>query len=397
MKGNYMVDKIMLSIGALLCGVAVIHGAENRIVIQPGPEGTDKYFGTVYYQAGINNDVLSAGGWGDYYYILIKFSDAANLMPSTFKRGELWFRCNNITRPTDLKCWTLTTPWSESPWDHANLMGYYMGVYPGPNTGNGKYGLNVTWSCTYWKSNPTRIYGFFFAPVANDNRFDPFFSSDATQADFRPELHIVYDVVDQTFGMPLPGGRAWKLTTEAGGKSYDGSTDQGHTGQTYYSLDFGRSSRPIYGGVITEEANVPVLAVAAGKVYDVSLSASNPNGYYVKIDHDGDGNPTTGFQTVYIHMKELPLVKKGDTVVRGQQLGIMGTTGVDSNGKPTSTGVHLHITFYYRGKAGPNGGDSPELNQLRMNGLLLKEYKLTTTLGSAATYGSPQFTPIFYP
>ena len=60
------------------------------------------------------------------------------------------------------------------------------------------------------------------------------------------------------------------------------------------------------------------------------------NGRYVLIDH---GN---GFITKYAHLKK-SLVKKGDTVKRGQVIGLVGSTG-------RSTGPHVHYEIHYDNK-----------------------------------------------
>lgn len=361
--------------------------AETRIILKPGPEGLDKWFGSFYNQQGVDNTYLRVGGWGDYYDTLIKFEGAAQSVPGTFKRGELWFYRFNTTRPTDMEAWLLTTRWGEMPWDHANLMGYYLGVYPGPTIGAGWYGLDVTSSVNYWRINPQLNYGWFFGPTDNDNQFDEFYSSDSTSGSLRPELHLVYDVPSvpsvPDFKMPLPSGKEWKLTVEVGGKANDGTIDSFHSGKTYYSLDFGQSSRPIGGGTTVTETDIPVLAMAGGKVYGLGANPNiDPytlNGYHVRIDHDGDGNPSTGFQTVYCHLKSPPLVQMNQDVSTGKKLGIMGMSGT------ANTGIHLHVTFYYKGTASGNGTDT-QLNQIRLDRLFLKDYKLMPNV----------FTPIFY-
>lgn len=59
-------------------------------------------------------------------------------------------------------------------------------------------------------------------------------------------------------------------------------------------------------------------------------------GNYVMITHNVKGEIYT---TLYAHMHDKPLVKVGDEVTKGQQIGYMGTTG-------NSTGVHLHFEIY---------------------------------------------------
>ncbi|MFD0674464.1 peptidoglycan DD-metalloendopeptidase family protein [Cohnella sp. GCM10027633] len=53
-------------------------------------------------------------------------------------------------------------------------------------------------------------------------------------------------------------------------------------------------------------------------------------------------NHQNGFQTVYGHMKSLK-VKKGQIVEKGDQIGVMGSTG-------RSTGTHLHFEIHLNGK-----------------------------------------------
>ena len=68
----------------------------------------------------------------------------------------------------------------------------------------------------------------------------------------------------------------------------------------------------------------------------ISAQKLSEEGYYIEIDH---GN---GYVSVYMHLSKL-LVKKGDTVDKGQLIGIMGCTG-------SCTGTHLHLTVYKNGK-----------------------------------------------
>ena len=63
----------------------------------------------------------------------------------------------------------------------------------------------------------------------------------------------------------------------------------------------------------------------------VTLSRYNASyGNYCIISH---GN---GYATLYAHQKQLPLVKVGDTVEKGQVIGYVGNTG-------NSYGAHLHF------------------------------------------------------
>lgn len=81
----------------------------------------------------------------------------------------------------------------------------------------------------------------------------------------------------------------------------------------------------------------PIQAVANGTVIYAGWS-SGGEGYNVRIDHGG------GIVTHYYHGNGTFYVKVGDKVQQNQPIMFMGTTG-------NSTGVHLHFSLFYRGRA----------------------------------------------
>lgn len=86
---------------------------------------------------------------------------------------------------------------------------------------------------------------------------------------------------------------------------------------------------------IAKSGGCNIVAAQTGKVIVASGNGAYNGGYgnYVVIDHGKkDG---VSYTTVYAHMKSVS-VKKGDTVVKGQKIGYMGSTG-------WSTGTHLHF------------------------------------------------------
>jgi murein DD-endopeptidase MepM/ murein hydrolase activator NlpD len=83
---------------------------------------------------------------------------------------------------------------------------------------------------------------------------------------------------------------------------------------------------------IAMPAGTPIHAAKDGRVVNIGMNMSKENGFghSVTIQHDD------GYQSVYAHMLETPLVNKGDTVSAGDPLGKVGRTGA-------STGNHLHF------------------------------------------------------
>ena len=94
-------------------------------------------------------------------------------------------------------------------------------------------------------------------------------------------------------------------------------------GSFHAGIDIGRGGR----------TNVPVVASAAGTVFQSYYSTSYGN--VVFITHNIDGQVWT---TVYAHL-ENRAVSEGQSVSRGQFLGYMGNTGF-------STGPHLHFELH---------------------------------------------------
>ncbi len=94
------------------------------------------------------------------------------------------------------------------------------------------------------------------------------------------------------------------------------------------------------------DGGLDVFAAAPGTVieahdgeYDRNNTNPPPNvpANYVAIDHGG------GWVTYYYHLRnESVAVNVGNTVTRGQQIGLMGSSG-------RSTGPHLHWSVYYNG------------------------------------------------
>lgn len=119
---------------------------------------------------------------------------------------------------------------------------------------------------------------------------------------------------------PVVSGNA-TFTHPCPGMSYQSS----YFGEVRYGIG---DTKPHKGHDYAAPAGTPIYAAAAGEVLIAGYSYSA--GYWVVINH---GN---GLTSKYMHMYQRPLVRAGQSVSKGQQLGGVGTTG-------QSTGNHLHF------------------------------------------------------
>lgn len=84
----------------------------------------------------------------------------------------------------------------------------------------------------------------------------------------------------------------------------------------------------------------PILAPHDGRVIE-ALNDPTGYGWYVKIENDREGS-------ILAHFNSTPIVKVGDTVTQGQQVGVSGNSG-------NSTGPHLHWGYYRFPRKRDNG------------------------------------------
>ncbi len=118
---------------------------------------------------------------------------------------------------------------------------------------------------------------------------------------------------------PLPG--RYKISSLFGGRidPINGRRDN-HTGTD-----------------IPAPAGTPIYAAKAGVVTTVNANKNSSSyGYYCIISHG------SGYATLYAHQRQVPVVKEGQTVSKGQLIGYVGTTG-------RSTGNHLHFELRVNG------------------------------------------------
>lgn len=131
-----------------------------------------------------------------------------------------------------------------------------------------------------------------------------------------------------------------QTSSSTGGATNATNTFINPTSGTYTS-PYGMRIHPITkkqsfhtGQDIANSYGTKIVAADSGRV--VSAKYNGAYGNAIVIDH---GN---GYSTMYAHLQKFS-VSAGDTVVQGQKIGEMGSTG-------WSTGPHLHYEVWYQGK-----------------------------------------------
>lgn len=88
---------------------------------------------------------------------------------------------------------------------------------------------------------------------------------------------------------------------------------------------------------IPAPGGTPIYAAKDGVVTTVNANKNASSyGYYCIISHG------SGYATLYAHQNQVPIVREGQTVTKGQVIGYVGTTG-------RSTGNHLHFELRING------------------------------------------------
>ncbi|MFI7604598.1 M23 family metallopeptidase [Micromonospora sp. NPDC049366] len=123
------------------------------------------------------------------------------------------------------------------------------------------------------------------------------------------------------FQLPVACGETWQLGTYPGHDDYDVDLFPAE-GEAW-----GRPVLASYAGTVTVAG---INGSLGGRTpQDPDGPRGRGGGYWVKIDHGGR------WETQYLHLLEPPLVRVGQEVAQGEQIGKLGSTG--NSGAP-----HLH-------------------------------------------------------
>ncbi|HET8942659.1 MAG TPA: DNRLRE domain-containing protein [Rudaea sp.] len=161
------------------------------VVLQPGPEGKDTFYGTVYNTSGTGDSQnMSIGGWADWYYDYIQFNLAGAPASTSVDKAELWLYGSAANDPGLQLCNVL------APWDEATLSlashpaSTCLNSLPAVPSTNGWVVADITDMYKGWQDGTIPNYGIELVPSNNNHTNGSFASSDSTDATIRPKLVI---------------------------------------------------------------------------------------------------------------------------------------------------------------------------------------------------------------
>lgn len=107
-----------------------------------------------------------------------------------------------------------------------------------------------------------------------------------------------------------------------------------------------KKTRIFHSGIdIRAPLNTPVKAPTQGTV--IFAAYEGPNGNCIRINHGKINGKVV--KSTYIHLQAID-VRVNQEVKQGQKIGTVGSSGKYPNGKPSSTGPHLHLSVYENGQ-----------------------------------------------
>jgi|GEM_PF-1548834 len=348
------------------------------------------WFNNSFNKSLVQDSKLQIGGWGDTYCSVIKFDLIGLPAAVDYTCFYLHAIPSGSVKPSQVSLWLISTPWSPSTvgWNgsiQVNQNGYYWLVSSEVNSW--RTGYDITGWYNGWKNGTYQNNGILVWPYNGDGsqRFDRFDSSrvsaptEAMNVSLRPILRFDF-IPSIQFRIPLPGNHSWLVTTEIGGYDCFGVYNPYHDGNNYFSIDFSWRNIAVSGATTyTVSSDIPVIAAATGRVLFAGKDRPDVgNGYYVVLNHSDNVNDRSGFTTRYLHLKYPPshangdILREGDRVEIGDQIGVMGSTGTLSNGQPSSTGTHLHFGVRFNNSG---ASSTPELTRALLDGWLMKSFQ----------------------
>ena len=256
------------------------------ITIQPGSEGKDTCYGTVYYQEGRpDSGVLSFGGWGDYYYDYLEFDLSQCPTAEEVTKAEIYIYAIIAPNDPNIEIMRITESWTESGVNYQNNPAsvFYKNfglVNAGWNS------IDITDLYKDWLNGGYPNFGIKFSPTANNQTNSAFVSSDNEEESLHPKL-----VINQAESSSPTAAFSADQTNGYAPLTIN-FTDLSVGNITSWAWDFGDSG--------TSTGQHPQHTYNTPGTYPVSLTVDGPDG------------PDTNTKSAYITVNALPSAPVAD-------------------------------------------------------------------------------------
>lgn len=137
------------------------------------------------------------------------------------------------------------------------------------------------------------------------------------------------DLLQPNLDLPFQQNDVWRFTGGVHGGWGSGSA--------WAALDFAPPDKPEDVNSFCYTSQYAIVAVASGYIVRISNGA-------IVLDLDGDGNESTGWSILYLHVSADDSLREGQLVEAGEILGYASCYG------GFSTATHLHIARRYNGE-----------------------------------------------
>ena len=172
-------------------GIGDVCDTDEGISVQPGPEdGEDVWITSVYYDYGKNDQQLKCGGWGDYYYSLLRFN--IDDLPDNVGSAKIYLYCNVYAwdRPVSPYLDKVTSNWNEETRWQTRPSYQNITTILAPAL-HAWHQIDITNLYNSWKDGTTLNYGIQLRPTSNSQYGEHFWSSDyLDDPSLRPKLVI---------------------------------------------------------------------------------------------------------------------------------------------------------------------------------------------------------------
>ncbi len=268
----------------LLLVLTSINLHADEIWRQPAgyPEGLDTWFGSFYNTSAQHDYRLRIGGWGDYYYTLMRFNLSGLPLVATQVRFYR-YTFNDGGTPTPINWWKIGQQWQPSsvsystfPWGTLVPWGQSSVALP-----NKWYYVDITGFYNSWRSGKvgSQNYGLLLSAANNNNNYSSFYSS-SSQNGYGPILWVSYSPqgTDRIIKLRWPLSTAKPANPSSGGAFGDpwgmGITSCVGLPMKHAGVDIPSPvGNPVYA---TEDGFVKRVYSASGWAYAIVMEHNHP-------------------------------------------------------------------------------------------------------------------------